>query len=42
MVLRCESLSWETWKMGCTDFIVLGSQSVKEWVPIRKGPHSII
>ena len=26
-------MSWETWKMGCMDFIVSGSQSVKEWVP---------
>ena len=33
MVLGWESLSWETWKMGCMDFIVSGSQSVKEWVP---------
>ena len=25
-------MSWETWKMGCTDFIVSGSQSMKKWV----------
>ena len=33
MVLGWESLSWETWKTGCTNFIVSGSQSMKEWVP---------
>ena len=36
-------MSWETWKTECTDFIVSGSQSVKEWVPgcamIAKGPR---
>ena len=43
MVFGVDSSNWETWKMGWTNYMESGSQSVKECVPGRvimsKGPR---
>src|ERR1700726_4995028 len=43
MVFGVATLSWETWKTGCTARMVCGRRRVKDWGPtlemISKGPR---